>query len=98
MFRMMRDLKNPSWIYLKAALFLAIGLMSAGMLIAQDPTLKTIALLALTIWSFSRLYYFAFYVIERYVDPSYHFAGLGSAFRYLMGGMSRHQRRQDNSH
>jgi prolipoprotein diacylglyceryltransferase len=98
MVSMMRDLKNSRWIYFKAGLFLAIGLLSAGMLIGQDPTLKTIVLVALTIWSFARLYYFAFYVIERYVDPSYHFAGLGSAFRYLMGGMSRHQRRQNNSH
>jgi hypothetical protein len=81
---MMRDLKNPRWIYLKAGLFLAIGLMSAGILIGQDPTMKTIALVALTIWSFARLYYFAFYVIERYVDPSYRFAGLGSFVIHLV--------------
>jgi hypothetical protein len=93
MFCMMRDLKNPRWIYLKAGLFLAIGLMSAGMLIGQDPTLKTIALLALTIWSFARLYYFAFYVIERYVDPTYCFAGLGSLVRFLIRGVTGKQGR-----
>lgn len=31
----------------------------------------------------ARLYYFMFYVIERYVDPSYRFSGLASALRYL---------------
>ena len=34
--------------------------------------------LALVIWCFCRFYYFAFYVIERYVDPGYKFSGLGS--------------------
>jgi len=35
------------------------------------------------IWSFCRVYYFAFYVIERYIDPSFRFSGLISALRYL---------------
>jgi hypothetical protein len=34
----------------------------------------------LSIWSFARAYYFAFYVIEHYVDGSYRFAGLGDFF------------------
>jgi hypothetical protein len=29
---------------------------------------------------FCRFYYFAFYVIEHYVDPGYRFSGLGSSF------------------
>ena len=81
---MMRDLKNPRLIFLKAGLFLGIGLMSAALLIAQNANLRTALLLALAIWSFARLYYFAFYVIERYVDPSYRFAGLLSAVQFLM--------------
>ena len=32
--------------------------------------------LALTIWAFCRAYYFAFYVIEHYVDPGFKYAGL----------------------
>jgi len=35
------------------------------------------------IWSFCRAYYFAFYVIERYVDPRFKFSGLFSALKYL---------------
>jgi hypothetical protein len=39
--------------------------------------------LALSVWCFCRFYYFAFYVIEHYVDPGYRFAGLWSFVRYL---------------
>ena len=41
-------------------------------------------LLGVAIWSFCRFYYFAFYVIEKYVDSSYRFAGLSSVVRYLI--------------
>ena len=40
-------------------------------------------LLAIAVWSFCRLYYFAFYVIENYVDDSYRFSGLWSFVKYL---------------
>jgi hypothetical protein len=80
----MRDLKDPRWMYLKAALFLVIGLVSAGLILADDWHLKTILLLVLTIWSFCRAYYFAFYVIERYIDPNFRFAGIFSALTYLV--------------
>ena len=36
-----------------------------------------------------RAYYFAFYVIERYADPSFKFSGLWSFVRYLT---TRHRR------
>jgi hypothetical protein len=42
-------------------------------------------LLAIAVWCFCRAYYFAFYVIEKYVDPTFRFSGLGSAVRYLCG-------------
>jgi hypothetical protein len=77
------DLTNPKLIYLKAAIFLLGGALSAGILLAENPTLKTAALLVIAIWCFARAYYFAFYVIEHYVDPTYKFAGLGSFLRYL---------------
>jgi len=34
-------------------------------------------------------YYFAFYVIEKYVDPTYRFAGLWSFLRYAMSRRGR---------
>lgn len=81
--RLFADLENPRWMYLKAALFLAIGTLSAALLLLDAFSLRTAALLALVIWSFCRLYYFAFYVIERYIDPSFRFAGLGSVALHL---------------
>jgi hypothetical protein len=80
----MTDLKSPALIYAKGWLFLLTGLVAAGLLLAEMPTLKVAALLAITIWSFCRCYYFAFYVIEHYVDPTYKFAGLTSFVAYLL--------------
>jgi hypothetical protein len=79
----LRDLASPTWIKAKAGLFLLLGLSAAGLLIAEQPTLKNLFILTVAIWSFCRFYYFAFYVIEHYVDPSYRFSGLASFFRYL---------------
>lgn len=80
----MRDLQRPALLYLKAALFLAVGAVSAFLLILRQPGVTTAVLLALAVWAFARVYYFAFYVIERYVDPSFRFSGLWSAIRYLI--------------
>jgi hypothetical protein len=80
----MKDLAHPGLIKLKGILFLLIGLFSAGLLIMETPTIKVAALLAISIWCFCRFYYFAFYVIEHYVDPSFRFSGLWSFARYLL--------------
>jgi hypothetical protein len=66
-------------------MFLFAGLVAAGLIIFENPAPRTILLLAIAIWSFCRAYYFAFYVIEHYVDPSFKFSGLGSALKYLLG-------------
>src|SRR5262245_59259890 len=80
----MRDLTNPRLIKLKGVLFLFIGISSSALLLLDAPRLKIALLLALAIWSFCRFYYFAFYVIEHYVDPSFRFAGLLDFVRYLL--------------
>lgn len=79
------DLQNLQLIYLKGAIFLLIGLVSAALLVLENPSFRFAALLAITIWGFCRCYYFAFYVIEHYVDPSFRFAGLLDFARYLLG-------------
>jgi hypothetical protein len=79
-----KDLTDPRWMYLKAALFAVIGVSSVALILAEHPSWKLAGLLALAIWSFARLYYFAFYVIERYIDPRFKFAGLWSVVRYLL--------------
>lgn len=85
----MTDLKSPTFIYAKGLLFLLTGLVAATLLLAEAPSLKVGALLAVTIWAFCRCYYFAFYVVERYVDPEYRFAGLASFAAYLVRRQAR---------
>jgi hypothetical protein len=80
----MKDLTNPKVIKAKGVLFLFLGLLSAALLLLEHPSLQAGVLLAVAIWSFCRFYYFAFYVIERYVDPDYRFSGLLSFARYLI--------------
>jgi hypothetical protein len=79
----MKDLQSPGLIYLKAVLFLGLGLAGAVLLWLESPAWKTVLLLSLAVWSFCRAYYFAFYVIEHYVDPGYRYSGLWSFVRYL---------------
>jgi hypothetical protein len=80
----MKDLADPRWIKLKGILFLLIGVASAVLLILEMPTWKVGVLLAISIWCFCRFYYFAFYVIEHYIDPGYRFSGLWSFACYLL--------------
>jgi hypothetical protein len=77
------DLKNPRLIYLKAGLFILLGILACAGIMIESPTLRTAILLLLAIWSFCRAYYFAFYVIEHYIDPQFRFAGLWAFVRYL---------------
>ena len=58
--------------------------MASGLILAEHPTAKVALLLGIAVWCFSRAYYFAFYVIEHYVDPSYKFAGLMSFAFYVL--------------
>ena len=80
----MRDLTSPAAIKLKGLLFLLLGLLAAAVLLLEHSGWKTALLLAVCVWAFCRSYYFAFYVIEKYVDPGFRFAGLCSAVRHLM--------------
>ena len=80
----MKDLTDPFWIKLKGILFVVLGLFSGILLLITSPTLRTAFLLCICVWSFARAYYFAFYVLEKYVDSQFRFAGLGSALRYLV--------------
>ncbi len=80
----MTDIKSARLLYLKALLFLLAGVLASTIILLEHPDWKLAVLLALTVWCFARAYYFAFYVIEHYVDDSYKFAGLGSFLRYLL--------------
>jgi hypothetical protein len=80
----MADLKDARLIYLKGILFLLSGCLASFLLLIEHPSLKTALLLGLAIWCSARFYYFAFYVIEHYVDSQFRFAGLWSFARYVL--------------
>lgn len=80
----MRDLTDARAMYLKAVLFVLIGLAASAILLIEHPSLRVALLLALTVWAFCRAYYFVFYVIQHYVDPNYRFAGLIDFARYVL--------------
>lgn len=80
----MADLKDVRLIYLKGFLFLFGAALASTLLFLESPTLKVALLLAAAVWCSARFYYFAFYVIEHYVDRSYKFAGLCSFFQYVI--------------
>ncbi len=80
----MRDLKGARWMYLKTALFLVLLLSSCALVLLEAVMWRTAGLLVVIVWASARLYYFAFYVIERYIDPAYRFSGLWSAMLYLI--------------
>ena len=80
----MADIQNHRLLWLKFGLFVALGVLASSIALILFPSFQLAVLLAIAVWAFCRAYYFAFYVIERYVDPSYRFAGLGSFIRYAL--------------
>ena len=80
----MTDLKSKTSIYLKANLFLVVLLTCSVLIILETRSWKIVLLVMLVIWSSARLYYFMFYVIEKYVDSEYRFSGICSFLRYLI--------------
>ena len=83
------DLKSTRWIYFKAFLFLLIGLIALGLIAFESRSFRMVLLTLVAIWAFCRLYYFAFYVIEKYVDPEFRFASLTAFFVYLISGKNQ---------
>lgn len=80
----MTDITNPKLLWTKGILFLVLALAASALLLIEAASVKAAVLLAVAIWAFCRSYYFAFYVIERYVDPGYKFSGLASLVLYVV--------------
>lgn len=78
------DITDPKLLKLKGILFLLLGLLSAGILLAMVPDLRVLMLLGICVWAFSRFYYFAFYVLHHYADPNFRYSGLWDLIRYLL--------------
>lgn len=72
----MGDLKSKAAIVVKGVLLLAIVVGAALLVFLQQPTWQVAVLLALLVWASGRFYYFLFYVLEKYVDPSLRYSGL----------------------
>lgn len=79
------DLTSPIWIYAKAAGFLLVGLMSSLLILMQLPRWDVAFYPAVSIWAFARAYYFAFYVIEHYIDPEFQYRGIIDLLYYFRG-------------
>ena len=92
--RLSDDLTSHRAIMAKGWLFLVLGFMASGCLLVLAPNWKVAALLAICVWAFCRWYYFMFYVIEKYVDPTFRFAGLGSFLRYVVSRRAERGKRQ----
>jgi hypothetical protein len=80
----MTDITNPKLLWAKGVLFLALAVAASALLVIEAASLKVAALLAVAVWAFCRSYYFAFYVVERYIDSTYRFSGLTSVLRYVL--------------
>ena len=80
--RLLKDINKVWLLYLKAFLLFLTGFISSILLVLLNFNVKTIVLLFLAIWGFCRAYYFAFYVIQHYVDPNYKFSGLIDFAKY----------------
>ena len=90
----MPDIKNPTLIWIKGILFLLLGLFASVLLVLHTPTVTVALLLCLSVWAFCRFYYFAFYVIQNYVDSQYRFLGLLSLLHYAI---SKRRRNRQNA-
>jgi len=85
----MQNLLSPRWMAVKAALFVVIAGLAGGIVLAKCPSWTVAGCLLLIGWACSRAYYFAFYVVQHYVDPSFRFDGLGSLAAWWLLGRRR---------
>jgi hypothetical protein len=84
----MKNLTDVRWIKAKGLLFLFLGLLCVTLVLLEHISLRVELLMMVAVWSFCRFYYFAFYVIEHYTDPTYRFSGLISFAVYLIRNRS----------
>lgn len=78
----MHIITNARLLFLKFVLFLVLGTSAGALVLLRTPELSSALLLMVCVWAFARAYYFCFYVIERYLDSRFRFAGVWAAVRY----------------
>jgi len=72
----MPDLRSKNWIVAKGVMFALISAISGTLILLQWPSWRQAGLIALLVWASCRFYYFLFYVLEKYVDPTMRYAGI----------------------
>ena len=82
--RLNRDITSKWLLHAKGLLFLVLGLIAAGILLAGSRSITTLLLLMVTVWAFCRFYYYLFYVLEKYAGRERKYAGLFDALKYLI--------------
>jgi hypothetical protein len=65
-------------------LFFALAVLSAFLVLMELPSVRVAVLLAVLAWASARFYYFLFYVLERYVDPTLRYAGIPNLILALL--------------
>jgi hypothetical protein len=78
-----RDLTSKRLIVTKGMAFLALAVMTAGLLLDESRSLRTLVLLSILVWSACRFYYFLFYVLHRYVNPDLRYSGWLSLLKQI---------------
>ena len=79
----MTDLKSEKWLWIKGGMFVVVAMLSVFLLAVEFSGSRQLVLLMLAIWASCRAYYFCFYVIEKYIDREYRFAGLVYLPQYM---------------
>ena len=79
----MGDLKSKWLIVAKGLLFLCLAISATALILLENASVRVAALLVILVWSGCRFYYFLFYVLEKYVDPSLRHVGILALMRAL---------------
>ena len=61
-----------------------MGDLKSKKLIYETRSWRVALLLGLAIWTSARLYYFMFYVIEKYVDSEFRFSSIYSFVKHML--------------
>ena len=72
----MGDLRSKKLILIKGVLFFLLALMASVYSLCEFPLWIRILALMTGLWAFARFYYFLFYVLEKYVDPTLKYTGI----------------------
>ncbi len=85
----MTNIQSKRLIVVKGLLFILITVGAGVGIVCTSPSFTVVALVLTLIWASARSYYFLFYVLEKYVDPSLKYTGLLDLARHLIAPLRR---------